>query len=89
MTGARKVKLSISLSEQLVDRIDREAARQPGQSRSGVIEAWLWRASRRAASARLAAETIAYYEKLSEAERREDQQWSDFSTDELARLRDE
>jgi metal-responsive CopG/Arc/MetJ family transcriptional regulator len=89
MTAVRKVKVSITLSEQLVDRIDREAARQPGQTRSGVIESWLWRASRRAASARLAAETIAYYESLSEVEREEDQQWADFSTGELARLDDD
>jgi metal-responsive CopG/Arc/MetJ family transcriptional regulator len=89
MTSTRKLKVSVSLSEELVERIDREAARQPGQSRSGVIEAWLWRASRRAASAQLAAETIAYYEKLSEAERTEDEQWASFGTEELSRLDDE
>lgn len=83
---ARKVKLSISLSEDLVERIDREAERAPGRSRSAVIEAWLWQASRRAASAKLAAETIAYYETLSEAERTEDEEWLDFAAEELARL---
>jgi metal-responsive CopG/Arc/MetJ family transcriptional regulator len=89
MQRSRKVKISISLSEQLVDRIDREAARQPGQSRSGVIEAWLWRASRRAAEAALAAETVAYYEALSEAELTEDRQWASFSTEEASRLDDD
>jgi len=89
MPSARKMKVSISLSAELIERIDREAAREPGQSRSRVIEAWLWRASRRAAAARLASETIAYYEKLSEAERAEDHQWARFSTGELARLGDE
>lgn len=89
MASARKLKVSVSLSEDLVERIDREAARSPGQSRSGVIEAWLWRASKRAAAASLAAETIAYYEKLTDAERAEDEAWAAFGTEELARRGDE
>jgi metal-responsive CopG/Arc/MetJ family transcriptional regulator len=89
MSAARKVKLSVSLSEELVQRIDREASRHPGQSRSAVIEAWLWRASRRAASAKLAAETVAYYRRLSDAEREEDLEWAAFGDEQLSRLDDD
>ena len=44
-----KVKVSISLSNELLDAIDREAKRT-AESRSRIIEIWLQLASRRCAA---------------------------------------
>lgn len=73
MTDGRKVKLSVSLSADLLERIDHAAARLPGSTRSSVIEAWLRSAARAAAEASLASEVIAYYEARTPAERAEDE----------------
>jgi metal-responsive CopG/Arc/MetJ family transcriptional regulator len=71
--SAAKVKISITLSRDLVERIDEEAARQPSLSRSGVIEMWLRRGARADASRALEDDTIRYYESLTANERAEDE----------------
>lgn len=76
MTESRKRKISISLSSDLLDRVDRAAAREPGATRSSVIEGWLRTAARGAAEASLAAEVIAYYETRTAGERSEDERLS-------------
>jgi metal-responsive CopG/Arc/MetJ family transcriptional regulator len=80
-----KVKLSITLSRDLVALIDRRVSEQHGASRSGLIESWLRQAAGRDAEAALARETVAYYERLTGAERTEDDEWARFSAGELAR----
>ncbi|MFV1958857.1 MAG: hypothetical protein ACC662_05520 [Planctomycetota bacterium] len=68
----RKTRISITLSTDLLRRIDREAHRGAGGNRSAVIEAWLRRGARSRAEDALREETIAYYEGLSKEERAED-----------------
>ncbi len=75
MKSDRKVKVSVTLSTDLLARIDREAARQQTGTRSGVIESWLRKAARDAAEQQLARETIAYYDSLTPAQRAEDEEW--------------
>ena len=70
MTAARKVKLSVTLSRDLVERIDREAGGAGARSR--VIEQWLRQAARMHAERDLERATIAYYESLTDEERAED-----------------
>jgi len=57
----RKIKLSITLPAELVDRIDAAAARQERVNRSAVIEEWLRRGARARALDALHEETLAYY----------------------------
>ena len=71
MTIGRKVKLSISLSSDVLAEVDREAKIR-AEPRSVVIESWLRSAARRNAEASLASEVIAYYDALTADERRED-----------------
>ena len=89
MRTARKVKVSISLSEDLLREIDREAARGDGRTRSSVIERWLRQTKRRAAAASLAAETAAYYEALTDEQREDDREWSRFSSAAFERVDDD
>lgn len=79
--------MSITLAPDLVSAVDRAARSQPGASRSSVIEAWLRQAARVGEEARLRAETIAYYEGLSTAERREDVALAKASSKAARRLR--
>lgn len=68
-----KAKLSITLSEDLVERIDAEVRRRPGASRSSVIERWLRAADRSKAEATLREETLRYYARRSAEEQHEDE----------------
>jgi metal-responsive CopG/Arc/MetJ family transcriptional regulator len=68
---ARKVKISVSLDANLIEVVDRQAARE-GSTRSAVMESWLRQVSRAARLARLEEETAAYYDALTPVERDED-----------------
>ena len=68
---ARKLKVSITLSESLVRRIDRRAAK--GETRSGVIERWLLRASRLEVEREIEEATADYYEGLNAGETAEEE----------------
>jgi metal-responsive CopG/Arc/MetJ family transcriptional regulator len=65
-----RVKISISLSRELVARIDR-AARAEARPRSRVLEDWLRTTARQNAARDLEEATIAYYESLTAEDRRE------------------
>jgi metal-responsive CopG/Arc/MetJ family transcriptional regulator len=67
-----KAKLSITLDPELVRAVDRAAKDRPGANRSSIIEAWLRRAVRMDLEDRLRADTIAYYERLSPREKKDD-----------------
>lgn len=56
-----KIKLSITLPADLVDRIDAAAAREARTNRSAVIERWLRRGAQARARDALHEETLAYY----------------------------
>jgi metal-responsive CopG/Arc/MetJ family transcriptional regulator len=66
----RKLKLSITLSEGLLRRIDRSMGRS--ETRSGVIQRWLERAARLEAERELDDATAAYYDSLTRADVAED-----------------
>jgi metal-responsive CopG/Arc/MetJ family transcriptional regulator len=80
-----KVKVSISLSNELLDAIDREAKRT-AESRSRIIEIWLQLASRRRAARQLEEQTIAYYQNRSPEQREDDEAWGQLSARTAASL---
>ncbi|HTQ48766.1 MAG TPA: ribbon-helix-helix protein, CopG family [Polyangiaceae bacterium] len=60
MTGAAKLKVSLTLSADLVALVDRDA-RRSRSTRSGVIETWLRRAATASARREIEEATAAYY----------------------------
>jgi metal-responsive CopG/Arc/MetJ family transcriptional regulator len=66
-----KTKISISLDSDVLEAVDRRAAREK-TTRSAVMEQWLRGAARQVELQRLEEETAAYYDSLTPAERRED-----------------
>ena len=81
-----RVKISISLSRELVARIDR-AARAQARSRSRVLEDWLRTTVRENAVRDLEEATIAYYESLTAEDRRESAAMAAASSRAARRLR--
>ncbi len=76
MTGVRKVKLSITLSADLVRALDRQAAAGAGRTRSSVLESWL-RSVERSHRARALEEAVAaYYDSLDDEARDDDESLS-------------
>ncbi|HTA21756.1 MAG TPA: hypothetical protein VK989_20825 [Polyangia bacterium] len=73
---ARKVKISISIDTALVANVDRYAAANH-VTRSAAIERWLGQVSYRERLARLEEDTAAYYDSLTEADKREDAAWAE------------
>src|SRR5262245_44502933 len=76
---ARKVKISISIDAALLATVDRYAAANK-VTRSAALERWLSQVSRQERLNRLEEETAAYYDSLTEADRREDTEWVSFAT---------
>ena len=76
---ARKVKISISIDAALLANVDRYAAANH-VTRSAALERWLGQVSHKERLNRLEEETAAYYDSLTEAERREDVEWADFAS---------
>jgi len=68
---ARKVKISVSIDAALLANLDRYAASKR-VTRSAALERWLAQVEHREKLNRLEEETAAYYDSLTEAERRED-----------------
>jgi metal-responsive CopG/Arc/MetJ family transcriptional regulator len=85
MTATAKLKVSLTLSADLLALVDRDARRGNG-TRSGVIEQWL----RRAASSNLEHEidqaTAAYYRSLRGDDRTEDESLSRSLSDAARRV---
>jgi hypothetical protein len=63
MTTAAKLKVSLSLSADVLALVDR-SARRGNDTRSGVVERWLRRAAAAAAEQELTEATAAYYRSL-------------------------
>jgi metal-responsive CopG/Arc/MetJ family transcriptional regulator len=74
----RKAKISISIDAALLANVDRYAAANH-VTRSAALERWLTQVSHREKLNRLEEETAAYYDSLTEAERREDAEWAEFA----------
>lgn len=72
MTTAAKLKVSLSLSADVIALVDRTAHRG-NDTRSGVIERWLRRAATAAVEQELAEATAAYYHSLRADERADDE----------------
>jgi metal-responsive CopG/Arc/MetJ family transcriptional regulator len=87
MPSTAKIKVSITLSRDLVERVDREASRRPELTRSSVIESWLRRAARSKANQALEADTISYYESLTTDERADDEAIASASSRAAKRLK--
>lgn len=68
----RRVKVSVTLSGDLVEAVDAAVDRDVASSRSAVIEKWLRRARRADAEDHLREATVAYYKSLSNEERDDD-----------------
>lgn len=63
----RKLKVSLTLSRDIIERVDRDVGR--GETRSSAIERWLRRAARHQAEREIEAATAAYYDALGEREK--------------------
>jgi len=85
MTTARKVKISVSIDPSLLGAVDRYAARV-GVTRSAAMERWLSQISRQENLNRLEDETAAYYEALTESERKDDNSWATAASVESRKL---
>jgi metal-responsive CopG/Arc/MetJ family transcriptional regulator len=80
MTAARsKMKISITLDADVLDAIDRRAAREKS-TRSAIMEQWLRGAARQADLQRLEEETAAYYDSLTPEDKAEDAEWVAFAS---------
>jgi metal-responsive CopG/Arc/MetJ family transcriptional regulator len=82
-----KGKVSITLSPDVISAVDAAVERRVAASRSAVIEMWLRQAWRGEAERQLRAETIAYYESLSTAERNEEKAIGEASSRAARRLK--
>jgi metal-responsive CopG/Arc/MetJ family transcriptional regulator len=72
----RKHKVSLSLPADLVDWIDRQAARKRGETRSGVVEQAVRNWAKRSAAKDIEDATVAYYQAMTPSEHQEDEAWS-------------
>ena len=86
MAKAKKVKVSVTISGDLLSQIDAYAARTGTGNRSNVVELWLRRAAREQSALQLEKDTIDYYDRLREGDVADDRAWAEASSDEFARL---
>jgi metal-responsive CopG/Arc/MetJ family transcriptional regulator len=82
---ARKIKVSVSLDADLLQVVDKAAARE-GTTRSELLERWLRDGQRRANVMRLQEETATYYDSLTLPETRDDSRWAEAAAKSARRL---
>src|SRR5262249_39720292 len=75
-----KVRVTVTVSADVLRRVDETAARVPGANRSRIIDDWLRLGAQRQAQAQLDLAIAAYYDQLTLEEREEDAAWSRAST---------
>src|SRR5687768_3908813 len=75
-----KARVTVTISQGLLAKVDRAARQRPGASRSSVIEEWLRSAAEQDARRALDQAIAEYYEGMSAGERAEDAEWAHFST---------
>lgn len=71
MNASKKLKVSLTLSSDLVALVDRDAAER-GDTRSGVIDSWLRRAASANAASAIHDATVKYYQSLTPEDAAED-----------------
>ena len=74
-----KTKVSISLDAEVLEAVDRRAAKEH-TTRSAIMEQWLRGAARQVELQRLEEETAAYYDSLTPAEKADDAEWAEFAS---------
>jgi hypothetical protein len=72
----RKCKVSQSSPTDLVDRIDRQAARTRGETVSGVVEQAVHSWAKRSIAKDIEVATVAYYQAMTPSDHKEDEAWS-------------
>lgn len=72
MMAAKKVKVSLTISSDLLARVDR-AAKREGTTRSYLVEQWLDAGASRAAERAIDLATVAYYTSRTPEERAEEE----------------
>jgi metal-responsive CopG/Arc/MetJ family transcriptional regulator len=77
---SRKARVTVTLSRDVLSKVDRAAHAKQGASRSSVIEAWLRTAAEHEARSLLDQAIVHYYDGLSSIERAENKEWARFST---------
>jgi len=75
-----RARVTITLSRELLEKVDRTVRKRPRASRSSVVEQWLTAGARVEAERDLDRAITEYYEGMSEADRTEEADWSRFST---------
>jgi metal-responsive CopG/Arc/MetJ family transcriptional regulator len=85
MTTGRKLKISISLDADVLDAVDRRAAKEK-TTRSAIMERWLRSASRQSEMHRLEEETAAYYDALTPNDKVDDAEWAAFASGSARKL---
>ena len=78
--GMRRARVTVTLSPEVLSKVDRVARSKPGSSRSSVIEAWLRKAAQSEAHSALDQAIASYYDGLSAEEHAESKAWARFST---------
>jgi len=81
-----KTKITITLNPELVRQIDALLDSPQAGSRSRLVEEAIRRWLREEAQQELERQTEEYYQSLSEAERKEDKEWSNIATRSARRL---
>lgn len=75
-----RARVTITLSREILEKVDRAVRNDPRASRSSVVEQWLAAAARREAELGLDRAIADYYDGMSSAERVEAASWARAST---------
>jgi len=85
---ARKVRVTATIDQGMVEALDRAAKRRGLVSRSQALETALTHWLREQEQRDIEREIEAYYRSLTPAEKREHREWAEFSSRQAARLWD-
>jgi len=80
MVHMSRARVTITLSRELLSRVDKAARATPGASRSSIVESWLKRAAREDAQQALDRSIADYYDGLEPAEAVDAAEWARFAT---------
>jgi metal-responsive CopG/Arc/MetJ family transcriptional regulator len=83
---SRKVKVSVTISEDILATVDQYAQQNEALTRSSVIECWLRESSKREAERKLERDTNDYYAALSSEASDKDDTWAQASSRYFASL---
>jgi hypothetical protein len=75
-----RARVTITLSREILDKVDRTVRKTPRASRSSIVEEWLAGAARREAELELDRAIADYYDGMSSRERDEAAEWARLST---------